>query len=87
MCGSPPVNTLGLYQLLLCHCDKSSDKDNLGEEEFIVAHGFRGFSQAYRAWTEHYIMVAGVCDGGSLTEKRKQREREREREEGLRDLV
>jgi hypothetical protein len=32
-------------------------------------------------------MVAGVCDGGSLTEKRKQREREREREEGLRDLV
>jgi hypothetical protein len=27
----------------LCHCDKIPDVNNLQEERFILAHGFRGF--------------------------------------------
>jgi hypothetical protein len=61
-----------LRNSLYCPCDKIPEKNNLKEERFILAHGFRGFilwslAPSFWACGEAEHMMTGACGGGGFS--------------------
>jgi hypothetical protein len=66
--------TAYLYYFFSSHCDKIPDRNNLRDEELILAHDFRGFSSFdSRPMVRRNVMVAGAPGrGGSLPRGRQE---------------